>query len=99
MFLLRLYAECQQQFFQCNLHSNMFLLRLQSLSISKEYVREFTFQYVSIKTGVNIRKTDEELNLHSNMFLLRLSASVSTSPAVSNLHSNMFLLRPYVLLI
>ena len=42
---------------QDNLHSNMFLLRLYRAPEMDKYYKEFTFQYVSIKTIVPFNNT------------------------------------------
>ena len=53
-----------------NLHSNMFLLILNSANAARYASQLFTFQYVSINTKVKFHGCFCFHHLHSNMFLL-----------------------------
>ena len=56
-------------------------------------VTEFTFHYVSIKSGADGKYNTARINLHSTMYLLNRSALIPPLNLFENLHSTMYLLN------
>ena len=57
-------------------------------------VTEFTFHYVSIKSGADGKYNTARINLHSTMYLLNRSALIPPLNLFENLQSTMYLLNP-----
>ena len=90
MFLLRRFGDSGRFCDSHNLHSNMFLLRLYSSTISSSSLFRFTFQYVSIKTRCQKARQSSDQSgafcLPNNILLLKLSLSIFNNTTVCKLN-------------
>ena len=94
MFLLKRSAKIERKQVKTNLHSTMFLLKLNGARFTLGGAIWFTFHNVSIKTSGGGGSAGSFDNLHSTMFLLKHRCLSRELVEAWNLHSTMFLLKP-----